>query len=750
MAVSARIPVQPTRLIGRDADLAALRARLARLDVRLLTLTGVGGIGKTRLAVALADLTAPDFADGVFFVDLASVRDASLVEAAILRSLGTDADEGRGDLRVRLRLANVLVVLDNFEHVALAAPLVSELLSATVGTKFIVTSRRSLRLRWENEWRVPPLDGLAAQELFVERATARDAAFVVDRSLVAAICERLDQLPLAIELAAAQVKSVPVARILKGLDRPLTMLTNGAIDAPERQRAMRDAIAWSYDLLSRERRELFAGMAVFLGGFSLDAFVAVAGLAQDRAAGVLSGFVDESLLTGTVAGRDASRYRLLEVVREFALERLTESGHLDDKQRAHALYFLRLVEDLRPQLFGPDEIAAYAVLHAEHGNAHAALRWFLDAGETEDAARLAIALSRYWHTHGTAVEAERWFDAVLARSEALDSRLRSRLLSAAGNVASVRAKSERAMSLHEEALELARAVGDRERIASCLLSLAYLVFAAGDDARATTFIEEHGTLIGRDDDSSKRGTLAMLGWIAVYAGDLARARELFSQHNEVARRMGSRRYLAHGLQWLAELAELEGDRGRASALTRHALVIFRELGGRFCLAEALGDAARLLAIRDDAAAAILFGAAESARENVGVVLKDRGKQRLDASIARAKVRLGEREFADAWQRGREMDLERAVALILASLAVPAAVSELLADMKAPPRLTRRELEIAELVATGLTNPQIARKLVIGERTVDTHVENLLHKLDFATRAQVVAWVTERRFRGATG
>ncbi|TMC35429.1 MAG: hypothetical protein E6J24_04215 [Chloroflexi bacterium] len=741
------LPSQPTRLIGRDADLTLLRDRIARPEVRLLTLTGVGGVGKTRLAFALAESVAGEFADGVHFVDLAPVRDASLVEAAVLRVLGARLGEEEGALRARLRSANALIVLDNFEHVALAAPFVSELLSACDAMKVIVTSRRPLRLRWEHESRISPLGDAAAIDLFVDRATARDAAFVGDRLTVAAICDRLDHLPLAIELAAARVKTLSLAQVLDGLQRPLAFLTDGPIDAPERQRAMRGVIAWSYELLDTERRGMFARMAAFLGGFSADAFAAVAGIAIERAASVLTALVDDSLLTGTTLGRGVSRYRMLEIVREFALERLGESGDLEDVQRAHALHFLRQAEELLPRLFGADELAAYRAFEGDHANLHAALRYFLDADDAEHAARLAIALSRYWHTHGTVIETERWLEPLLARSDALEPRTRMRLLTVAGNVAIDRAKTGRATSLFEEALGLARAAGDRDREMGCLINLAYIAIDADADARALALLAELGVLLeARDDDQARRQMLAMLGWIAQYSGDLGRARELFGKHNELVRRMGSRRYLAHGLQWTAELAELEGDRRRASALTRDALVMFRELGGRFCQAEAIGDAARLLASRGDAtAAASLFAASERARDSVGLVLKGRGQRRHAESVALARKRLSDRAFADAYERGTAMDLGRALDLALSAIgagkpdagAAPAPVDAV---------LTKREIEVAELIARGLTNTQIAKQLVIGERTVDTHVENVLHKLDFASRSQVAAWVTERRLR----
>ncbi|TMB71296.1 MAG: hypothetical protein E6J52_13695 [Chloroflexi bacterium] len=375
------------------------------------------------------------------------------------------------------------------------------------------------------------------------------------------------------------------------------------------------------------------------------------------------------------------------------------------------------------------------------------MRYFLDADDAEHAARLAIALSRYWHTHGTVIETERWLEPLLARSDALEARTRMRLLTVAGNVAIDRAKTGRATNLFEEALGLARAAGDRDREMGCLINLAYIAIDADADARALALLAELGVLLeAHDDDQARRQMLAMLGWIAQYSGDLGRARELFVKHNELVRRMGSRRYLAHGLQWTAESAELEGDRRRASALTRDALVMFRELGGRFCQAEAIGDAARLLAIRGDAtAAASLFAASERARDSVGLVLKGRGQRRHAESVALARKRLSDRAFADAYERGMAMDLGRALDLALSAIgaekpdagAAPAPVDAV---------LTKREMEVAELIALGLTNTQIAKQLVIGERTVDTHVENVLHKLDFASRSQVAAWVTERRLR----
>ncbi len=361
---------------------------------------------------------------------------------------------------------------------------------------------------------------------------------------------------------------------------------------------------------------------------------------------------------------------------------------------------------------------------------------------------MAIALSRYWHTHCLLVEVEPWIEEVRAASHALDATTRTQLTAVAGRIASERGEGARALALFEEALSLARMTADPVRLMSCLKDLAWQAFEFGDNARAKALLEELRSLLDEHDDPNlRRMMLGIRADVARSDGELDRARELFIEANEIARRMGSRRYLAHGLQAVAELAELEGDRRRASVLTRDALVMFRELGGRYCLAESIGEAARLLAMRrEDATAAALFAAAERLRHSIGLVLIARAQHALDVRVAAVRAQLGEPRFAVAWARGQGLGAEAALALALSSIGAAPQQESSMAGERPVAALTKRELEIAQLIAGGLTNPQIARQLVIGERTVDTHVENVLHKLGFASRAQVAAWVTERRLR----
>ena len=678
------------------------------------------------------------------------------------RGQGDDGDDrqpgqaGAHDrLQRQLRSANTLLVLDNFEHLTLAAPLLSDVLAECPSVRMIVTSRRALRLRWEHEWPIAPLSDAAAAELFIERATARDPSFAADRRAIIAICERLDRLPLAIELAAARVKTFSIGGLAHALERPLALLTGGGVDTPVRHRALRDAIAWSYELLSPAQRSLFEQIGVFVGGCSADDVAAVVGMAPDRAAAGLAGLVDESLLVGTAVAQRASRFRMLETVREFALERLTGSDGLEKVRRAHAMHFLRSAERLRPLLFGKDELTAYAAFETGHDNLHAALRFFLDRGDAEHSARVAIALSRYWHTHCHLVEVEPWVEEVRAASDTLDATTRAQLTALAGQIARERAEGARALALFEEALTLARMTGDPSRIMSSVKDLTWQVFASGDNARAKALLEELRSLLDeRDDPNIRRMMLAIRADVARSEGELDKARQLFIEANELARRMGSRRYLAHGLQAVAELVELEGDHRGASLLARDALVMFRELGGRYCLADVAAPAWRASSVgayrlcRDlgYAVGALLAGVTADVLGLAGAMWVIAAITCASGLVAAVRARLSEPRFTTAWTGGRALGAEAALALALSSIgAVPSRELPVAGDRPAA-ALTKRELEVAQLVAGGLTNPQIARELVIGERTVDTHVENVLHKLGFSSRAQVAAWVTERRLR----
>jgi non-specific serine/threonine protein kinase len=760
-AASAGLPTPLTSFVGRERELALLADRLG--SARLVTLTGPGGVGKTRLAVQAAVAARGAFGGGVAFVSLAPIRDPGLVAATVAQALGVRDAAGRpalAGLAAALRRKPLLLVLDNFEQVLPAAPVVAALLAACPQLTVLVTSRALLRLSGEHDVAVAPLSvpppGAAATSevleraeatrLFLERARAARAELAVtagDAAAIAQVCRRLDGLPLAIELAAARVRLLPPRALLARLERRLPLLTGGPRDAPARQQTLRATIAWSDELLEPDERTLLRRLAVFAGGCTLGAAAVVCTPATAAPAAVaaqldgLDSLVGKSLLHAGTSPAGEPRFGMLETVREYALEQLEASGEAAALRWRHARYYAGLAAEARRDLASPQPVAVLDRLEAELDNFRAVLGWEEARGAGgETAAGLTAALCQFWYLRGYVAEGQHWVRAALTLPAAAGpTALRAELLGE-GVGYWFQGDDDLARSHLEESVAIFRERGDARRLATMLHRLGQVVHRRGAAAAAAELHEEALALArAAGDDYTVAFALVGLGNVALEQGGRADARGYYDEALALRRRLGHTWGVAHALNSLADLARAEGDNARAADLLRECLVLRRAIGDRGNLVLTLGELAGTnAALGQPARAARLFGAAEALRERTGVRLASPAdRAEADRRAAHACAALGASEFAAAWAAGQRMTLEEAVTYALDHPAPDAAAGG------GAGGLTAREREVATLVARGLTNRAIAAALVISERTADTHVERILGKLGFRRRAQIAAW-----------
>jgi len=640
------LPPQATAFIGREREVAAIEDLLRRDDVRLVTLTGPGGTGKTRLALQVAaDLFVSDsppllpqrergsggeglFPGGTWFVNLAPISDLNLVASTIAQALGVREAGGQpilDSLKSYLRAKHLLLLLDNFEQIADAAPTVAELLAAAPGLKVLVTSRMPLRLSGEREFAVPPL-GLPpafersnvptltqyeAVRLFIERAQAVKADFAVTNEnapAVAEICYRLDGLPLAIELAAARVKLFPLQALLVRLDQRLKFLTGGARDLPARQQTIRNTINWSYDLLEDGEKTLFARLGVFVGGCTIEAAEAVCNADGDPPMEVVDGIaalVDKSLVRPVEGSGDEPRFTMLETIREYALERLEASGEAEIMRRYHAAYYLALAETAEPKLYSPELLLWLDRLEQEHDNLRAALRWTIERHKMDLAIRLGAALGWFWFVRGYEREGLQWLEAALTQSSANQTPARAWALLHAGGLAGD--ISDRGREYKEGSLALFRMLGDKRGTARTLFSLGQGINVQGNNERAEAMLTEQ-VMIGQElgDVASLADAMASMIKLAELRGDNGALIGLAAEHVALRRQIGDPQSLCWSLNVLGEVARLVGD-DRAIAAYEEALALARELRNRGFVAAILSNLGFIMQRQGNhARAAMLF------------------------------------------------------------------------------------------------------------------------------------------------
>ncbi|HVL23352.1 MAG TPA: tetratricopeptide repeat protein [Thermomicrobiales bacterium] len=788
-------PLAP--LIDREQEQVLVTRLIREQGVRLLTLTGPGGVGKTRLALALAEQLAPDAADGAYVVPLASVSDPALVPMAIAQTLGVlpQADEPvEALLQFYLGDRQVLLMLDNVEHVVDAAGLVAALLATCPSLVVLATSRAPLQIQGEQVVPITPLlvpgvdlspESLhdnPAVTLFVERTRAALPGYALDTPAAATVAEivrRLDGLPLAIELAAARMRVLSADALLSRLEPRLPLLSGDRAGLPERHRTLRATVAWSYDLLGAAAQALFRRLAIFAGPFTLEGAEMLGMIGGVDVIDALSELVDQGLV-GRTPQIDDDRFSMLQTVREYGLELLAASGEEEAVRAAHAAHFLALAERAEPELTGAEQTRWTILLADEHANLRLALGFFIDRGRAEESLRMGSALWPFWARRGHLREGRDWLERALALPSPASPAVRARATRRLGNLALDLADLARAETMYEASLRAARELGDEMEIARTLTSLGLIALHRADLERARALFNDarrRWDTEGTDEDRAR--ILHNLGRTALMAGDTREARALFDQAVTLRQALGDREGLAYTTVLIAETALADGQAEVAEQLLHEAGAQFREQGSVVAIAWMLHDLGRVEASRGDLVAADAqfreslainleqmdrLGAADDLEALAGIAIHaghpDRGarwlaaaarwretsgmgrgvfeQRAVDALFTLATRQLGEDGMAAALAAGRLLKVEQAAE---AALGEPILAAQ--APVPVDPRveaygLTSREREVLAEIASGYSDREIADHLFISRRTVGAHVSSILAKMDVTSRAAAVA------------
>jgi non-specific serine/threonine protein kinase len=754
-SIGVTVPVEVTSFVGRLRDSAELETLVTQS--RLVTVTGPGGVGKTRLAMRVATAVAPHFADGVFWVDLAPVAAPALVPSSVLAALSIGNHAGADELTLltaRLRQRRCLLVLDNCEHLAGACAAVADRLVHTCpGVAVLATSREALGVPGEVIRRVAPLEcpqptepastllanPYPAVQLFVERAALAAPGFTLterNAPAVAQVCSRLDGMPLAIELAAARLQAFSVEQIAAHLDDAFGLLTSGSRTASPRQQTLRGALDWSYALLSPGEGRLFARLAIFAGGWPLEGAEAVCsgGSLNQSVMPLLAQLVSKSLVV-TEACDGAVRYRFLQTVRDYAFELVSEEER-NTLRAKHFQWCLRVAES--PHFFhGPGQHHWLQTCDAEYENLRAALQWAVDTGHAHEGAKLAEALWFYWDNRGLLGEWRGWLQRLIGLPGELTSP-RVRATSALSYITLAQGDAPGALAIDHETLKSWQSLGDAAGVAWAKKRIGIDHLALGELAAAQRYLEEALT------EARAAAATAPTYLALLLLGDLSRAQQRYGQAAgyyqdslSLMQAEGDTSHTAHAVLGLACVRQAQGRLAEAQPFITQSLELFHTLGDRRVIAACL-DALGSLAVEQGEAqrAARLFGAAAGLRESIGAASAHAlFAAERERGLARSRERLSHAQFEEAWNEGMTMGYDKALAMALAS---PTSRG-LAAGSGWPASLTPRECEIAGLLVERLTNREIAQRLVISEQTAETHVKRVLSKLAVTSRNQVAAW-----------
>jgi len=783
--MSNTLPALLSPLLGREKETATILELLNRADVHLVTITGPGGVGKTSMSLQVGHQSANIFQDGVFFISLAPISDSTLIIPTIARELGVTESPNRlllDSLKDFLSKKKILLLLDNFEQIVSAAPLLTELLNASTELRMLATSREALRLRGEHEFPLAPLElndqsvnammQSPAIALFIERVKAVHPDFQLteeNANTITEICAHLDGLPLALELAAARIKLLPPKAMLKKLqESPLQLLTSGARDLPARQQTLRSAIQWSYDLLNDDEKYAFRWLATFVGGCSMEAAQSVIG--SPASMDVLESLVGKSLLRQTEM-TGAPRLGMLETIREFGLEQLQKEAELETAQQVHASWYTSFAEEAEPHLLGAEQKAWLQQLELEKDNLRAAFRWAVDAGDEALTLHLAGSLGQFWFATGRWGEGRRSLEEALTRTgnSNPDPALQAKVLFKAGLLARYQSDYARARSLCKQSLALYRALDDKQGVVSALADLSRISNGQNDQMAKKGFLTEAATLIESLPDTVEKALAYKEILISVLFSTDPITDETIHHLDEferILRTLNFRADLAVAISMRASLAIVQENNALAAALLDEAISLVNEfkderLKGRVELVQAfleiqtgnyvtarqrleanirsaykrsdhvlstlLNFLAIILLEQDMAAwSAKVFGLTNNvivlgqSYSDWAILERSSYKQGFEAKL---RAHLGAEAFEKHLMAGKQLTLDDL-------LAIPHPATQ---TKTSPDSLSSRELEVLHLLTENLSNQQMAEQLVVSRRTVEAHLRSIYDKLGVKSR-----------------